>query len=35
MVGIEHTYPTHTQDGGYDMPRAEVEAFRDVIFPGL
>ena len=28
-------FPTHTQDGGYDMPRAEVEAFQEVIFPGL
>ena len=35
--GVEQVFifPTHTQDGGYDMPRAEVEAFRDVIFPGL
>ena len=35
--GIEHVFifPTHTQEGGYDMPRAEVEAFREVIFPGL
>ena len=35
--GVEHVFifPTHTQDGGYDMPRAEVEAFRGVIFPGL
>lgn len=35
--GIEHVFifPTHTQDGGYDMPRREVEAFRNVIFPGL
>ncbi len=35
--GIEQVFifPTHTQDGGYDMPRAEVEAFREVIFPGL
>ena len=34
--GVEHVFifPTHTQDGGYDMPRAEVEAFRDVIIPG-
>ncbi len=35
--GIEHVFifPTHTQEGGYDMPRAEVAAFRDAIFPGL
>ena len=35
--GIEHVFifPTHTQEGGYDMPRAEVEAFRRVIIPGL
>ena len=35
--GVEQVFifPTHTQDGGYDMPRAEVEAFRSVIFPGL
>ncbi len=35
--GIEHVFifPTHTQNGGYDMPRHEVEAFRDVIIPGL
>ena len=35
--GVEQVFifPTHTQDGGYDMPVAEVKAFRDVIFPGL
>ncbi len=35
--GVEHVFifPTHTQEGGYDMPRREVEAFREVIFPGL
>jgi 5,10-methylenetetrahydromethanopterin reductase len=35
--GIEQVFifPTHTQDGGYDMPSAEVAAFKDVIFPGL
>ena len=35
--GIEHVFifPTHTQEGGYDMPRAEVDAFRDMIIPGL
>ncbi len=35
--GIDHVFifPTHTQQGGYDMPRTEVEAFRSVILPGL
>ena len=35
--GVEQVFifPTHTQDGGYDMPHPEVAAFRDVIFPGL
>ena len=35
--GVEHVFifPTHTQDGGYDMPRREVEAFNNTIFPGL
>lgn len=35
--GINHVFifPTHTQEGSYDMPRAEVEAFRDTIIPGL
>jgi 5,10-methylenetetrahydromethanopterin reductase len=35
--GIEHVFlfPTHTQEGGYEMPRAVVEAFRTVILPGL
>lgn len=35
--GIDHVFifPTHTREGGYDMPRGEVAAFRDVIFPGL
>ena len=28
-------FPTHTQEGGYDMPRAEVDAFREIIIPGL
>ncbi|MEC8959907.1 MAG: LLM class flavin-dependent oxidoreductase, partial [Chloroflexota bacterium] len=34
---IEHVFvfPTHTQDGGYDMPQNEVDAFKDVIIPGL
>ena len=35
--GIDHVFifPTHTQEGGYDMPRLEVNAFRDTIIPGL
>jgi 5,10-methylenetetrahydromethanopterin reductase len=35
--GVEQVFifPTHTQDGGYDMPCPEVAAFRDVICPGL
>lgn len=35
--GIDHVFifPTHTQDGGYDMPRADLAAFRDTIIPGL
>ena len=35
--GIEHVFifPTHTQEGGYDMPRDEVNAFRETIIPGL
>ncbi len=35
--GIDHVFifPTHTQEGGYDMPREDVDAFRDVIIPGL
>ena len=35
--GIGHVFifPTHTQEGGYDMPRAEVDAFRRVVIPGL
>ena len=35
--GINHVFifPTHTQEGGYDMPRAEVAAFRETIIPGL
>ena len=35
--GIDHVFifPTHTQEGGYDMPRLEVGAFRDTIIPGL
>ena len=35
--GIEHVFifPTHTQDGGYDMPQDEVKAFVETIIPGL
>ena len=35
--GIEHVFifPTHTQEGGYDMPWAEVKAFGDKLIPGL
>ena len=35
--GVNHVFifPTHTQEGGYEMPRAEVEAFRTTIIPGL
>ncbi len=35
--GVEQVFifPTHTQEGGYDMPFAEVDAFKNVIFPGL
>ena len=35
--GIDHVFifPTHTQDGGYDMPRSEVDAFQRTIIPGL
>lgn len=35
--GIDHVFvfPTHTLEGGYDMPSAEVEAFRSVILPAL
>ena len=35
--GIDHVFifPTHTQEGGYDMPQAEVDAFREAIIPGL
>ena len=35
--GIDHVFifPTHTQEGGYDMPQAEVDAFREIIIPGL
>ena len=35
--GIDYVFifPTHTQEGGYDMPQAEVDAFRETIMPGL
>ena len=35
--GIDHVFifPTHTQEGGYDMPHAEVGAFCKTIIPGL
>ena len=35
--GVEHVFifPTHTQEGGYDMPRPELEAFGNTIIPGL
>ena len=35
--GVEQVFifPTHTQDGGYEMPSTEVEAFKSVIIPGL
>ena len=34
--GINHVFifPTHTQEGGYDMPLAEVDAFRETIPAG-
>jgi 5,10-methylenetetrahydromethanopterin reductase len=28
-------FPAHTQEGGYDMPEAEVDAFARIIRPGL
>lgn len=35
--GVDHVFifPTHTQEGGYDMPRAEVAAFGETIIPGI
>ena len=35
--GVDHVFifPTHTQEGGYDMPRAEVAAFGETIIPGV
>ena len=35
--GINHVFifPTHTQESGYDMPQAEVDAFGEIIIPGL
>ena len=35
LIGHLFIFPTHTQEGGYDMPRAEVDAFREKIIPGL
>jgi hypothetical protein len=36
-AGVEHVFlfPAHTEAGGYDLPRPEVEAFARVILPGL
>ncbi len=36
-AGIDHVFifPTHTQEGGYDMPRAELDAFQQTIIPGV
>lgn len=36
-AGVEHVFlfPAHTLDGGYDMPRAEVEAVGQVLRPRL
>ncbi len=36
-AGVEHVFlfPAHTEAGGYDLPRAELEAFGRVILPGL
>ena len=35
--GVDHVFifPTHTLEGGYDMPRHEVEVFGNTIIPGL
>ena len=35
--GSDHVFifPTHIQDDCYEMPTAEVEAFKNVIFPGI
>jgi 5,10-methylenetetrahydromethanopterin reductase len=35
--GVEHVFifPSHTVEGGYDMPSREVEAFGNTILPGL
>ena len=35
--GVDHVFifPTHTQEGGYDMPRSELQAFDKTIIPGL
>jgi 5,10-methylenetetrahydromethanopterin reductase len=36
-AGVEHVFlfPAHTEAGGYDLPRPEVEAFSRVILPRL
>jgi 5,10-methylenetetrahydromethanopterin reductase len=36
-AGVRHVFlfPAHTQEGGYEMPTREIEAFRRVIRPGL
>jgi 5,10-methylenetetrahydromethanopterin reductase len=36
-AGVDHVFlfPAHTLEGGYDMPRREVEAFRRIIRPRL
>jgi len=36
-AGVNHVFifPSHTVASGYDMPYPEVQAFREVIFPGL
>jgi 5,10-methylenetetrahydromethanopterin reductase len=36
-IGLEHAFlfPAHTWDSTYDLPRAEVAAFRDTIGPAL
>lgn len=36
-AGVEHVFlfPAHTLEGGYDLPVAEIDAFRRVVLPGL
>jgi len=36
-AGVEHVFlfPAHTLEGGYDMPRREIDAFRRIIRPRL